>query len=199
MRVGSAPALLVLAPLCTVVAAHATVVRPPAVRTCATRVESGLFLRRIPPFYARRSVRAGPLVLVAREYATRPASDFRPVPGRPGRYYPQKVLVLARAGSTVTLVVPRSERGIALLYGRDDWRIPYVRGYRLVDGERAVTFHACRAGEPSFVPGKHRPVGRWTGFNGGLVVAGPQCARLRVRTHRRDWTVRVPFGVRSCD
>jgi hypothetical protein len=165
----------------------------PPVRTCATRVESGLFTRRIPPFDRRNAIRAGPLVLLAGEYARRPPSDFGPVPHRPGRFYLQKTVVLVRAGSVVTLRVPRSERRLALAYRRSDWRIPYSRGYRLSDGERAITFRACRADPPSFVPGKHRPVGRWTEFNGAMVVAGAHCATLAVGRVR----VRVGFGV-SC-
>jgi hypothetical protein len=170
--------------------------RPPAVRTCASRAESGLFVRGIPAYYRRRALRAGPLVLIAGEYATRPRSDFAPVPTKPGRYYPQKLIVLVRARATVTVSVPTSERRFALLYGRDDWGIPYSRGYRLADGERRVTFHACRAGEPSFLPGKHRPVGRWTEFNGSVIVARARCVTLRVRTSARTLKMRIPFAAR---
>ena len=178
----------------------ATVARPPVVRTCASRVESGLFVRRLPPFYERRSVRPGPILLVAREYAARPRSDFQPVPGRLHRYYPQKLLVLVRARSVVTVTVPRSEHHFALLYGRADWRIPYSRGYRLADGERAVTFHACRESEPSFVPGSRRMVGRWTEFNGGVIVAGARCVTLDVRVHGRTRGSRthLSFGAGRC-
>ena len=157
-------------------------------------MESGLFTRRIPPLYKRKAIRAGPLVLLAGEYARRPPSDFEPVPRRPGRFYLQKTVDLVRAGSVVTLRVPRPERRLALAYRQSDWRIPYSRGFRLRDGERSVTFHACRADQPSFVPGKHRPVGRWTEFNGALVIAGAHCATLAVGRVR----VQVGFGVRRC-
>jgi hypothetical protein len=181
------------------VIAHAAPAAAPIVRPCSTRVESGLFTRRIPPFYKRTSIRAGPLVLIAREYARRPPEDFEPVRARPGRYYLQKIVVLVRAGSVVTLRVPRAERRhVALVYRRSDWDIPYSRGYRLSDGERAVTFRACRADEPSFVPGKRGRVGRWTEFNGGFVVAGARCVTLHVRSGRRVLPVRLSFGAGRC-
>jgi hypothetical protein len=170
----------------------------PVVRTCASRVESGLFVHGIPAFYRKRVIVAGPLLLIARFYATEPRSTFRPVPARPDRYYAQKLLVAVRAGSVVTLSVPRSERRLALLYSPKDWRIPYSRGYRLADGERKVTFRACRASEPSFVPGKRRTVGRWTEFNGSFVVAGAHCANLLVRARGFRRIIRVSFGVGAC-
>jgi hypothetical protein len=171
---------------------------PPAVRTCASRAESGLFAHGIPRFYKTRIVRAGRLMLIAREYATQPRSLFRAVPRRPGHYYPQKLLVLVRAGSTVTVSVPAAEGRFALLYGRSHWHIPYTRGYRLADGERRVTFHACAPSTPSFVPGKHRPVGKWTEFNGSVIVAGARCVTLDVRSERRRWRARLSFGAGRC-
>lgn len=172
---------------------------PPIVRPCSTRAESGLFTRRISTFYRRRAIRAGPLVLIAREYAAVPQADFRAVPGRPGRYYPQKTLLLARAGSAATLSVPRAERRhIALTYRPSDWKIPYARGYRLADGEASVTFRACRASEPSFVPGRNGPVGRWTEFNGGFIVAGARCVTLHVHAGRRVIPLRLSFGAGRC-
>jgi hypothetical protein len=170
----------------------------PVVRTCASRVESGLFVRGIPASYRKSVIVAGPLLLIARFYAKESPSTFRPVPGRPGRYYAQKLLVAVRAGSVVTLSVPHGERRIALLYSPKDWRIPYSRGYRLTDGERKVTFHACRASEPSFVPRKRRTVGRWTEFNGAFVVAGAHCAKLLVHARGYRRTIRVSFGAGAC-
>jgi hypothetical protein len=171
---------------------------PPAVRSCASRAESGLFVHGVPRFYRRRIVRAGPLLLIARFYANEPRSTFNPVPGRSERYYPQKLLVVVRAGTTVTASVPPSERSFALLYGRAHWGIPYSRGYRLADAERRVTFHACPADTPSFVPGKRRPVGKWTEFNGSVVVAGARCVTLDVHTRRRAWKARLSFGAGRC-
>ena len=173
-------------------------VRSPAVRTCASRVESGLFVHGIPRGYKRAVILAGPFALIARDYATQARSTFRPVGGHPGRYYPQKLLVVVRAAATVTVSVPASQRRFALLYGRAHWNIPYSRGYRLADGERKATFHACAANTPSFVPGKHRPVGKWTEFNGSVIVAGVQCVTLDVRTRRRSWKARLSFGAGRC-
>ena len=157
-------------------------------------------MHRIPPFYRRQAIVAGPLVLLARDYAGQSRSDFRAVPGRPGRYYAQKLLVVVRARQVVTVSVPRTEQGLALLYGRADSRIPYARGYRLADGERRVTFHACRENEPSFVPRSRKTVGRWTEFNGAVVVAGARCVTLRARVpgRARVFRVRVSFGVGRC-
>lgn len=138
------------------------------------------------------------MLFIARDYATEPRSTFASVPKRPGRYYPQKLLVLVKAGITVTVTVPAPARRFALLYGRNHWGIPYSRGYRLADGERRATFHACPAETPSFVPGRHRPVGRWTEFNGSVVVAGAQCVTLDVRTRRRTWKARLSFGAGRC-
>jgi hypothetical protein len=172
---------------------------PPAVRRCASRAESGLFVHGIPRSYAKSIIRAGPLVFIgARDYATEERRTFSPVRGRPGHYYPQKLLVAVRAGTTVTVTVPAPARRFALLYGRNHWGIPYSLGYRLADGERGATFHACAASTPSFVPGRHRPVGLWTEFNGSVVVAGAQCVTLDVRTSRGAWKARLSFGAGSC-
>ena len=152
----------------------------------------------IPRSYRSDIIRAGPFALIARYYATEPRSTFRSVRGRSDRYYPQKLLVVVRAGLTVTVSVPRAERRFALLYDRSAWDIPYSRGYRLADGERRVTFHACRARTPSFVPGKHRPVGKWTEFNGSVIVAGARCVTLEVRARRRPWRPRLSFGAGRC-
>lgn len=152
----------------------------------------------IPRFYRKRAIFAGPLVLLAGEYATQARSTFRAVAGHPGRYYPQKLVVLVRARAVVTLSVARGERRLALAYNRKDWRIPYSRGYRLADGERAVTFRACPPDEPSFVPGKRRKVGRWTEFNGAFVVAGAHCATLRVHSRRYSRVIRLSFGAGTC-
>jgi hypothetical protein len=153
----------------------------------------------IPASYRGNIIRAGPLVLIAREYATEPRSTFRAVPGRPRRYYPQKLLVVVRAGVTVTASVPASERRFALLYGRSHWNIPYSRGYRLADGERRVTFHACAPSTRSLVPGKRRRVGKWTEFNGGVLVAGARCVTVDVGTRHRAWKARLSFGAGRCE
>jgi hypothetical protein len=182
----------------TLVAPIALPAAPPAVRSCASRVESGLFVHGIPAFYRRRAIFAGPFVLIAREYAVQDRSTFGAVPGRSGRYYPQKLVVAVRAGVTVTASVPAAERRFALLYGPSHWGIPYARGYRLADGERRATFHACAASTPSFVPGKHRPVGKWTEFNGAVIVAGARCVTLDVRSGSRRWHARLVFGAGRC-
>jgi hypothetical protein len=101
------------------------------------------------------------------------------VRGRPGRFYPQKLLLLVRAGARATLVVPKRERArYALLYDRSKWSIPYRRGYRIADGDSAVTFRACRSQHPNFAG--EGVVGAWTEFNGAALVAGARCVALDV-------------------
>ncbi len=172
--------------------------RRTADRPCASRVESGLFTRGIPASYERHVVRIGPLALAALDNASRPRSAFAALPRRPGRFRPQKLLVLARAGSVVTLAVPRAEqRHLAFLYDVDYAGNP-AHGYRLADGEREVTFHACPPTEPSFLRGK--TVGRWTEFNGSFVVAGARCVVVEVRTAKRPGPLRkrLSFGAGRC-
>jgi hypothetical protein len=172
------------------------------VRACETRVESGLFTRaELPPFYRSRAVRAGPVVFIAGEYATRPATDFAPVPGRPGRYHAQKLLLLVRAGTVATVSVARRDRdAFSLLYDRRKWSRPYRLGYRIGEGDTATTFQACRAAEPRFSGGG--TVGAWTEFNGGVLVAGARCVAIDVRVVASRLPIRryLAFGIpkRAC-
>jgi hypothetical protein len=179
---------------------HADPRRPPVgvVRDCASRVESGLFVRGIPGPWRRRPIRAGPLGLVAREYARSAESDFAHVPGRPRRFDAQKLLVVVQAGRTATLAVPwRERKDIALPYDPSKWNRPSSVGYGLADGDRAATFKACAEAHLAWSGGV---VGKWTEFNGAVVVAGARCAALDVGVPGRVEPLRrvLSFGKRRC-
>ncbi len=98
-------------------------------------------------------------------------------------------IVRVAAGRTVTLAVaPEQRTSVSLAFSRRarDREHPGVAGaLRVVDGDAAVTFRACRS--------------RATEFHGGYVVAGARCVRLVVSaTGRRPVRLRLPFGVRAC-
>ena len=108
-----------------------------------------------------------------------PASSFAPVRGR---YPGQKVLLVVAGKTTVRLVIPTSERRrLRLLYDPSSWSPSGL--YRLSAGDDASAFQAC--------PDE-------TQFNGGFIVAGPQCARVLVYVapRARPLTARLPFGRR---
>jgi hypothetical protein len=155
------------------------------VRTCESSVYGDLGTG-----WRTRSVVVGPLAFVALcDAATQPASDFR---RRGGRYQGLKVLAVVEVGATVTLTVPAAERRhLSLLYDPDAWN--EVNGYRIADGDTAVTFRSC--------PPAQTPLGAdGTQFNGGFLVDGPRCATLEVSTPR--WKaprrVTVSFGAGRC-
>jgi hypothetical protein len=159
------PAATAVAPAAPATAAPG----PPGafVRTCESSVYGDL-----GHGWRKRSVVVGPLAFVGlRDAATQPASDFR---RRDGRYQGLKALVVVQAGATVTLVVPAAERRhLSLLYDPDTW--DEVNGYRIADGDTAVTFRSC--------PSAQTPLGAdGTQFNGGFLVDGPRCATLEVST-----------------
>jgi hypothetical protein len=101
-----------------------------------------------------------------------------------GRFRLNKVLVGVATGSTVTLVVPESERGhVSLLY--DTPLTLSADGlYTMAEGETHVTFEACDAPD--------------TGFPGEFLVAGPRCAALDVHLGDEVDRVMLPFGVDDC-
>jgi hypothetical protein len=107
------------------------------------------------------------------------ASTFAP---RRGRYPAQKVLLVLARNTTVRLVIPADERRrLRLLYDPGAWNP--TGNYRLSEGNESTVFHACATE---------------TQFNGGLIVAGPQCARVLVYVARqaRPLAARLPFGRR---
>ena len=170
-------------------------------RPCSTRVESSEFVDGLPRRVRAIAIRAGPLLLPgATTFRDQPPQDFEPIASHPDRFYAQKMLVLVRAGRSVTLSVPNSEEGVALLYDRERWGVVVDGGYRIEDGERAVHFTACRRSEPSFDPQSSGSpiVGRWTAFNGGVIVAGTGCRSIHVKFGHKTQTRVLKFGSVDC-
>jgi hypothetical protein len=156
------------------------------VRTCDSAVGGTL-----PRDYERSSAVAGPLTLFFFGQARAngrvslvPRSQFEPVAGTDDLFEPFKVLAVVRPGAVVALEVPDDEPHVSLLY--DPAKLAGAP-FRVEDGDRAVTFHACaNAGEP-------------TQFNGGFVVAGARCANLDVISGgRAPVPIVLSFGERRC-
>ena len=173
-----------------------TVTTPPQkvfVRTCRASVYGTID----DPAWRKHSVFAGPLVFYsADQYAEQPASLFAPIVGSDGYYSGQKLLVLIRRSAVATVVLPESQRvHAALLYNPAAWSDR--NAYRIEDGERAVTFKACKKGETAPVGG---PLNAMTQFNGGFVVAGPRCLPIEVlvRGTERTIPVTLSFGTGHC-
>jgi hypothetical protein len=163
------------------------------VRTCDTSVFGTLDSRG----WQAHSVIAGPLAFYyADQFAEQPDSVFAPLGGQDASYGGQKLLVLVRRGSVVTVVIPESIRSdAALLYNPAAWNDR--NAYRIEDGESAVTFKACKKGETAPAGG---PAKAMTQFNGGFVVAGARCVPLEVhvRGEERSIPVALRFGSGRC-
>ncbi len=80
-------------------------------------------------------------------------------------------------------------RSFSLLYDPSQFD---ENSYRVANGERKVTFHACRWQQSGgFMPG----------FNGGFIVAGPRCVSLNVFVNGKPRArLSLPLGVaaRGC-
>jgi hypothetical protein len=106
-----------------------------------------------------------------------------------------KALAVVKSGTVVRVVIPPGERQLVSLYyvGADPRRQTGVGElYRVADGERQVTFHACAPG----------PGAGLTQFAGYFIATGARCARVEVYTRAasRPLIRQIPFGVsrRSC-
>jgi hypothetical protein len=145
-------------------------------RGCRTAVYG-----EIDPKARSEATVAGPLELLAGSNANRLEPDGV-----------AKVLAVLRAGETVTLAVPESERGrLSLLY---DLSGPGPRRpLRLSDGVSAVRFSACPRG---IVAGTRVKGASESQFNGGFFVRGAHCARVEVWIEGREAPLRrwLPFG-----
>jgi hypothetical protein len=127
-----------------------------------------------------------------RQWRTRP---FDPGSGPDGGAPIVKAGMSVRSPQSATVKVAPANRGwVALDYDRERWR-GRARTVAHGDGQAAVRFIPCDPNTPRFSsPG--RPVGGWTGWAGGLLVARPGCATLLVRSEsEKDWrSVHVEFG-----
>lgn len=116
-----------------------------------------------------------------------PSDAFR---AHHGRHPAMKVLALVRHGAVVEVAVPpREQRQVELLYDGSAFRDS--GGYRMGDGEPAVTFHGCAQGQPAMGPGP-------TQFNGGFILSGARCVTLEVSWGSNSRRVRIPFGRSTC-
>lgn len=169
-------------------------VRPPPgafARTCKTNVRGTLDASD----WRRNSIVAGPLVFYyGKQFSTQEPSLFAPLPGKEGYYAGQKLLILLHPGTVATVAVSNEERRLAaLLYDPAGWNDR--NAYRIVDGQRAVSFHACKGKTAQ----TGRPLDAMTQFNGGFVVAGARCLALNVFVPEEPAiTVELPFGTPRC-
>jgi hypothetical protein len=102
-----------------------------------------------------------------------------------------KALAVVGRGTVVRVVVPPGERRLlSLYYVRADPRRQTAAGdlYRVADGERQVTFHACAGGQGG---------GAGTQFAGYFVAAAARCARIDIYAGATGPPLerRIPFGV----
>jgi hypothetical protein len=173
------------------------------VRNCDSRVEGE---RQGPPS-TRDDVVLGPVVFYGlrqsgRRAAANPAKWFA---SENREYRPTKIIAEVRASTVVTVRIgPASSERAALLYqfgtaAASGASTKRTFGYRLSDGQQAVEFRSCSPGERDR---KGRPVGDTTQYNGGFVVAAPQCLRLEavVEEPPQRHSQATPFGTpaRSC-
>lgn len=159
-----------------------------AIRDCEESVSGDLGRR-----WRDQTVLVGPAGFVARGYANAPRSDFAETPHGSRRYRGQKVLLLVRRGTTVTVqVLPhvRAPRA-SLLYDPVKWNDRNT--YRVADGDAAMTFRAC--------DGLHGVLPQnYTQFNGSFVVAGAGCVHVDVHVpgEPRRYRAVLSFGAGRC-
>lgn len=177
--------LLMLIVLAAIPAPAGSAPPAPFDRTCITHAE-GPPTSRMPPYHAS-DVQLGRVFFLGlgrrhRWQLRRGADGILKVP------------VMVGEGTPVTVTISPIGRTRARLdFDWDEW----ARSGRRVadgDGQRTVRFHACPATRPRFSDGK--PLGPWTGYNGGFLVDRPGCARLTA-TARGMPTVRrrIALGV----
>jgi hypothetical protein len=169
---------------------------PGFVRSCATQ-PSGV---SVPSGFRVSSATVAPLSLYSfgglrsnGRRSTVSASRFRAVEG--DRYRVYKLWALLPPGRGAILSVPAGERGVvSLAYDPALWnRAGWDGTARVGQGDASVAFHGCprsRAqGRPPLVV-----------YDGGLIAAGPRCARLRVDPQgpARARTIVIALGRRRC-
>jgi hypothetical protein len=157
----------------------------PFVRACAESVYG-----RLSAGWKPHSVVVGPLAFVGlRDFASSPGSEFAP---RGSKWNAVKVLVVVSNGvPSIRVRVPASEADrLALLY--DPSAFADSGAYGVADGEREVEFQPCQRGKSPYGAST-------TQFNGGFIVAGPQCSRLEVvEPGAETRSIRVAFGSATC-
>jgi hypothetical protein len=113
----------------------------------------------------------------------------RPSPVRGGDAV-VKAGIGVRAGRPVTVRIARGDRdAVALDYDIEAWRREDPPRVAAGDGQPAIRFRPCVPDTKRFSDG--RPIGQWTGWNGGFIVAEPRCVTLEIRrAGAQRWTRR---------
>lgn len=160
-------------------------------RVCETRVEGGR-PEDIDKPNARNDLVAGRASIVFARVRARGLPKRR-LPQNP-RAWILKTPVMVRAGSPVVIRVAARDRPyVALDFDGTRWA---ARDRAAEDGQSSVRFHACPPDTRRFVDGK--PLGEWTGYNGGLIVERPRCVTFEFLEEGRP-TVRRRLGIgRRC-
>src|SRR4051794_3553096 len=153
---------------------------PDAVRPCSARAEGAGGMTISP----ERDIRIGPVVFFGLRHPERQS-----FPGTHGRDPGSKIPIAVRAGAPVLLRVPSGARGsLGLNYATRSVA-------RLERAQSLVQVEPCSPATRRFTDG--RPIGRWTGFSGGLVVRAPGCYPLEVARHGKPFVRRrVALGKR---
>jgi hypothetical protein len=164
-------------------------VRAEATRDCASRVEGSGRWRVIRA--GRGDVATRSVILHGLRSAERVDLDEAYRPG--GGDAVLKAPLSVRGARAIVELVPRGRARLTLDYDRRQW----LREGRTVaagHGQRSVRFVPCPPDELRF--SGRGEVGPWTGWNGGLLIATPGCATLRVwRGGRPGETAQVAVGV----
>ncbi|MDA0167957.1 hypothetical protein OJ998_02575 [Solirubrobacter taibaiensis] len=182
----SLPVALAMVAVCSAGAAA----DPPAAqfdRVCETHAE-GAEPDDIALPDRRRDVVAGSVSIVG---ANRLSGRKPPANGRS---WVLKQPVIIRAGAPVVIrVAARDRRYVALEFDPDAFS---EQNRTVEDGLSSVRFHACPPDTKRFSDGK--PLGEWTGYPGGLIVARPRCVTLEFLEEGKP-TVRRRVGIgRRC-
>jgi hypothetical protein len=112
--------------------------------------------------------------------------------------YKSGVTVEAVGRVAVTIPTPHRRR-VALDYGWGVWpRDGPAFPRRLDRGQHRVVFRACAPETPRFTDGE--PIGPWTAWAGGFIVASRGCAAIEVSVAGSPPTVQrdIGFGEKGC-
>jgi hypothetical protein len=151
------------------------------VRTCSEVGHGGL-----ASDYRRRALVLGPLALSnLRTYRA-----DQPLPGHLGkRFGAYEIIAVVRHGATPTIRLPRAEWAtVGLLYDPNKFRADGA--YRIKDLAQAAQLRACRPA--AFNHGVSQ-------FDGGFVVARPQCVHFTVTAHERVYSGEFPAAAHCND
>jgi hypothetical protein len=168
-----------------------TAVRPDSVVTCATHIEGRW--RRSQRFQASRddfTVSRRVVLAALRRAEEEDPESFGPRPD--GTDAGWKAAATIRYGRAVTIsIAPEDRERAALDYDRSKG---HERRSRVEDADAAQKFKPCRPSRRRF--SDDRPIGRFTSWAGGFVLAGPGCVGLDIQFQGKPRALRryVAFG-----